>query len=172
MASTVDRHRLIQFQTLLVEALHRGWYPLTPAESVSTAEYLAVLTHLERLLLRRYRAHAWRRAFRGPVANPVWEPSWLSSPDRALEMLPVTDRFALMRLLAWWLDHWPEQFVALCAMAQLTPADLRSGFLDPPAWYEAAVAQVTQSRCAGMKLVSYRAVSAVLAAASATPHPR
>lgn len=172
LANTVDRHCLRQCQTWLVEALHHGWYLLAPTTAVAIAEYLAVLTHLGRLVLRRYRAHALHRAFRGPVANPVWEPSWLSSPDRALDMLPVTDRFALMLLLAWWLDHWPEQFVALCAMAQLTRTDLRSGFLDPPAWYEAAVAQVAQSRCAGMKLVSYRAVSAVLAAASATPYPR
>jgi hypothetical protein len=96
LPSTVDRHCVMQFQTLLVEALHHGWYPLAPTESVATTEYLAVLTHLGRLVLRRYRAHELRRKFRGPVANPVWEPSWLSSSERAFEMLPVTDRFALM----------------------------------------------------------------------------
>jgi hypothetical protein len=172
LANTVDQHCLRQWQTLLVEAFHHGGYPLAPTTAVATAEYLAVLAHVRRLLLRRYRAPTGRRAFHGPVANPVWEPFWLSAPDRALEMLPMTDRFVLMRLLAWWLDPWPEQFVMRGARAQLTRAELQSGFLDPPAWYEAAVAQVAQSRCAGRKLVSSRAVSAGLAAASAMPPPR
>jgi hypothetical protein len=172
LANTVDHHCLRQWQLWLVEAFHHGGYPLIPTTAVATAEYLAVLTHLGRLVLRRYRAHAWRRAFRGPVAHPVWEPSWLSSPDRALDMLPVTDRFILMRLLAWWLEQWPEQFVALGAMAQLTRADRQSGCLDPPAWYEAAVAQVVQSRGAGRQLVASRAVRVVRAAASARHHPR
>lgn len=120
-----------------------------------------MLKHLGRRLLRRHRAPALRSEFRGPVETPVWEPSWLSSPERAIEVLPVTDRFALMRLLAWWLNHWPEQFVAMCAMAQLTRTDLSSRFLAEPDWYAAAVAQVAQSHCAGMQWVAYRATSAV-----------
>jgi TniQ len=166
---TADGHRLMQFQTLLVEALHHGWYPLAPTDALATAEYFSVLTHLGRLLLRRHRAHEQRRKFRGPVANPLWEPSWLSSSECAIEMLPVTDRFTLMLLLGWWLDQWPEQFVTMCAMAQLSRADLSSGFPCVPAWYEVAVAQVAQSHCAGMQLVSYRTVSAV-ASSSVTSH--
>ena len=149
-----DHHRLIQFQTSLVAALHRGWYPLAPTASVPTEESLAVLKHLGRLLITRHRAHALRRERRSPLETLAWEPSWLSSPERTIEVLPVTDRGALMRLLAWWLDQWPEQFVAMCAMAQLTRTDLRSGFLAEPDWYAVAVAQVPQSRFAGMQWVS------------------
>jgi hypothetical protein len=74
------------------------------------------------------------------------------------------DRFRLMRLLAWWLDDGPDQFVAICAMAKLTVTDLRSNFLHRPDWYEEAVGQVASGRFAGMKFHSYGATSSVASA--------
>ena len=44
--------------------------------------------------------------------------------------------FTLMLLLGWWLDDWPDQFVAMCAMARLTRTDLSSHFPFPPDWYD------------------------------------
>jgi hypothetical protein len=52
----------------------------------------------------------------------------VSSQGRAIEVLSVADRFALMLLLGWWLDDWPDQFVAMCAMAKLTRTDLNRDF--------------------------------------------
>jgi len=152
---TAGRHRVMQFQTLLVDALRRGWYPLSQAESVATEDYLAVLRHLSRLLITRNRAQELRRGFCGHLGEPYFEPSFPSSRGRAIEVLSVADRFALMRLLGWWLDDWPDQFVAMCTMAQLTRTDLGRDFPFPPDWYEAAVSQVARGRCAGMKFPSY-----------------
>jgi hypothetical protein len=146
-----DHRRVLQFQTALVDALHYGWYPLVPTASVATAEYLAVLRHLGRLVITQQRAHELRRECSGPLDAPADVPFLLSSSGRAIEALSVTDRFALMQVLEWWLEQWPERFVTMCAMAQLTRTDLSGGFRDAPDWYAAAVAQVAQHRLAGMK---------------------
>jgi hypothetical protein len=158
--STADCHQVLQFQTVLVEALHRGWYPLVRANAVLTAEYLSVLQHLGHLVLTRQRAHALRREFGACTGVP----SLLSSQERTIAGLSITDRFTLMRLLGWWLEEWPERFVAMGAMAQLTRTDLNEGFSCQPNWYAAAVTQVVQSRLAGMNLVSYSAARAVASA--------
>jgi len=157
---TAGRHRVMQFQTWLVEALRQGWYPLSQAESVSTEEYLYVLQQLGRLLITRSRAQELRRGFCGYLGEPYFEPSFPASRGRALEVLSVADRFTLMLLLGWWLDDWPDQFVAMCAMARLTRTDLSSHFPFPPDWYEEAVGQVARGRFAGMKFPSYGRASA------------
>jgi len=164
LANTADRHHVMQFQTLLVEALHRGWYPLSQAESVSTEDYLFVLRHLGRLLITRNRAQELRRGFCGHLGEPYFEPSFPSSQGRAIEVLSVADRFALMLLLGWWLDDWPDQFVAMCAMAKLTRTDLGRDFSFQPDWYEEAVDQVARGRFAGMKFASYGATSLIASA--------
>ncbi len=159
--NTADRYRLMQFQTLLIEGLHRGRYALSRGKSVSTEEFLSVLKQLGRLLMTRKRAQELRRGFCGEMGEPYFEPSFPSLWGRAIEVLSVTDRFPLMLLLGWWLDDWPEQFVAMCAMAQLTVTDLGRDFPFQPDWYEAAVEQVARGRFAGMKFASYGAVSVV-----------
>jgi len=152
---SADHHRVMQFQTMLVEALQRGWCPLSPAESVSTEQYLAVLQQLGRLLITRHRAHELRTGFCQHLGEPFFEPSFPSPGARALEVLSVADRFPLMLLLGWWLDDWPDRFVAMCAMAKLTITDLGRDFLHPPDWYEEAVEQVARGRFAGMPFASY-----------------
>jgi hypothetical protein len=151
----------VQFQTLLVEALHQGQFGLSRTDSVSTEEFLTVLRHLGRLLITRKRAQELRRGFCGNMDEPYFEPVFPSSQGRAIEVLSVADRFPLMLLLGWWLDDWPDQFIAMCAMAKLTVTDLRGGFLHPPDWYEAAVEQVARGRFAGMKFASYGIRSSV-----------
>jgi hypothetical protein len=151
----------MQFQMLLIEALHRGWYPLSQAESVLTQEYLLVLRQLGRLLITRNRAEELRRGFCGPLGEPYFEPSFPSSRGRAIEVLSVADRFTLMLILGWWLDDWPDQFIAMCAMARLTRTDLSRDFVSPPDWYEEAVDQVALGRFAGMKFASYGTVRSV-----------
>jgi hypothetical protein len=93
------------------------------------------------------------------MGDAYFEPSFPSSQGRAIEVLSVTDRFRLMLLLAWWLVDWPDQFVAICAMAKLTVTDLRSNFSNRPDWYEDVVGQVALGRFAGMKFASYSVIS-------------
>jgi hypothetical protein len=158
---TAGRYRVIQAQRLLIEALSQGQYPLTHAKSVTTEEFLSVLRHLGRLLIAPQHAQGLRRGFCGEMGEPYFEPSFPSSRGRAIEVLSVSDRFALMLLLAWWLNDWSDQFVAICAMAKLSVTDLMSPFLNPPDWYEDAVRQVTDGRFAGMKCASYGTVRPV-----------
>jgi hypothetical protein len=161
LENTAGRHRLMQFQTLLIEGLHREQYPLSRTESVATEEFLPVLRHLGRLLSTRKRSGELRAGLCGEMGDPYFEPSFPSSQGRALEVLSITDRFRLMLLLAWWLGDWPDQFVAICAMAKLTVTDLRNNLSNPPDWYEEAVGQVARGRFAGMKFASYGAVGSV-----------
>jgi hypothetical protein len=95
------------------------------------------------------------------MGDPYFEPSFPSSQGRTIEALSVTDRFRLMLLLAWWLVDWPDQFVAICAMAKLSVTDLRSNFANRPEWYEDVVGQVANGRFAGMKFTSYSVESSV-----------
>jgi hypothetical protein len=53
---TASRHCLLQLQTLLIEGLHRGLYPLSRTQLVSTEEFLSVLRHLGRWLGTRKRS--------------------------------------------------------------------------------------------------------------------
>jgi hypothetical protein len=161
LATTAGRYRLMQFQTLLIEGLHRGQYRLSRTESVSTEAFLAVVRHLGRLLSARKYAVALRAGLCGEIGEPYFEPSFPSSRGGVVEVLSVMDRFPLTLLLAWWLDDWPDQFVAICAMAKLTVTDLRRNFSNPPDWYEEAVGQVARGRFAGIKFASYGAVRSV-----------
>lgn len=161
LENTAGRHRLMQFQTLLIEGLHREQYPLSRTVSVSTEEFLLVLRQLGRLLSTRKRSGELRAGLCGEMGDPYFEPSFSSSRGRAIEVLSVRDRFRLMLLLAWWLGDWPDQFVAICAMAKLTVTDLRSNLSNPPDWYEEAVDQVARGRFAGMKFASYGTVRSV-----------
>jgi TniQ len=162
--NTAGRHCLMQLQTLLIEGLHREQYPLSRTVSVSMEEFLPVLRHLGRLLSTRKRSGELRSGLCGEMGEPYFEPSFPSSQGRALEVLSVMDRFRLMLLLAWWLDDWPDQFVAICAMAKLTVTDLRSNFSNRPDWYEEAVGQVASGRFAGMKFHSFGTTSSVASA--------
>ena len=159
--NTAGRYCLMQLQTLLIEGLHRGLYPLSQTQLVSTEEFLSVLRHLGRLLGTRKHSGELRSGLCGEMGEPYFEPSFPSAQGRAIEVLSVMDRFRLMLLLAWWLGDWPDQFVAICAMAKLTVTDLRSNFSHRPDWYEEAVGQVARGRFAGMKFRSYGATSSV-----------
>jgi hypothetical protein len=167
--NTAGRYRLMQFQTLLIEGIHRGRFGLSRTESVLTEEFLTVLRHLGRLLITRKRAQELRKGFCGDMGESDFEPFFPSSQGRAIEVLSVADRFPLMLLLGWWLDDWPDQFIAMCAMAKLTVTDLRRGFPNPPDWYEAAVEQVARGRFAGMKFALYGTASAVASPSVKSP---
>jgi hypothetical protein len=156
--NTAGRYRMMQVQRLLVEAFRQGAYPLTRTQCVATPEFLSVLRHLGRLVIAPTPAQTLRRGCCGEMGEPYFAPSFPSSRGRALEVLSVTDRFRVMLLVAWWLGDWPDQFVAICAMAELTVTDLVSRFLSPPSWYEHAVWQVAAGRFAGMKFASYGTV--------------
>jgi TniQ len=161
LANTADRYRLMQFQTLLIEGLHQGRYCLSRTESVSMEEFLSVVRQLGRLLSSRKHAVALRAGLCGEMGEPYFEPSFPSPRGGAVEVLSIRDRFPLTLLLAWWLDDWPDQFVAICAMAKLTVTELMSSLSNPPDWYEEALSQVARGRFAGMKFASYDTVRAV-----------
>ena len=160
---TAGHHGVMQLQRWLIEALQTGRCRLSPSELVPSDEYLLVLQHLGRLLITRKRAKALRTGFCQHLGECYFEPSFPSPRARALEVLPVADRFTLMLLLAWWLDDWPDQFVAMCAMAKLTVTDLRRDFGRQPDWYQQAVEQVARGRFAGMKFARYEVIEPVAA---------
>jgi hypothetical protein len=153
--NTAAHHRHIEFQTFLVEALERGWCALSKSQLTPTVHYLLVLRQLGRLLVTRNRALERRTAFCRHLGEPYFEPCFPSPRARALEVLSVVDRFALMRLLGWWMDDWPDQFVAMCAMANLTMTDLMRDLPYRPLWYEEAVEQVVRGRFSRMKFAYY-----------------
>ncbi len=161
--ATADHHRVAQFQTALVAALRRGWCALSPTQSVPTVQYLLVLQQLARLLVTRNRAKERRTRFCQHLGVVYFEPSFPSFQGRAIEVLSVADRFSLMLLLSKWLEGWPDQFVALCAMAKLTITDLRRDLLLKPDWYDEAVGQVARSQFADREFVSSGTASSVAA---------
>ena len=144
LAHTASHNCMMRIQGLLVDALSQGQYPLTPGKWVATEEVLSVLRHLGYLLLTSKHAQELRRWFCAEMGEPYFEPSFPSSRSRSIEVLSVADRFGLMRLLAWWLSDWPNQFIALGVMAKLTLRVLMRHFLNPPEWYGDAVWQVSE----------------------------
>ena len=152
--ATIEHRRIAQFQTVLVEALHSGWYALSPTQLVPTVQYLLVLQQLGRLLVTRSRAKELRHEFCQHVDVAYFEPSFPTARGRAIEVLSVADRFSLMLLLSRWLEDWPDQFVALGARAKLTIADLRRDLLLTPDWYDEAVVQVAYGRYANREFAA------------------
>lgn len=161
LRGTADHSRVMRFQNVLIEALQRGWCPLARGETVATTQYLAVLAQLGRLLMTRNHAQVLRAGFCQHLGEPYFAPAFASPKARALEALTVDERFPLMLLLGWWLDDWPEQFVAMCAMAKLTVTELRRDFQLAPDWYQEAVGQVARGRFAGLKFARYDTATSV-----------
>lgn len=144
-ASTMHQ-RVVAFQTALLEALVIGWYPLAASGIVRVSRYLRVLHHLARLLTTHKQAAQWRATFCRRARQPYFEPRFPSSTRRALEVLSVMDRFRLMLLLAWWLEDWPEHFVAVCVDTVLWARDLLDRMPSPPGWYAHIVQQVLRAK--------------------------
>jgi TniQ len=135
--------RLVAFQTLLLQALANGWYPLAENQMVRLPDYLRVVRHLGRLLLTHRDADLQRARLCRRLEQPYFVPCWPASKAWALEGLSVTDRFRLLLLLAWWLEDWPEQFIAVCLDHMIWPRDLLGHMPSPPQWYEHTVQKVS-----------------------------
>jgi len=135
--------RLVTFQTLLLQALTTGWYPLADSEIVRLPHYLRVVRHLGRLLLTHRDADHQRARLCRRVEQPYFVPCLPSSKQWALEGLSVTDRFRLLLLLAWWLEDWPEQCITVCLEHLIWPSDLLRHMPSPPLWYEQMVQKVS-----------------------------
>jgi hypothetical protein len=135
--------RLVTFQTLLLQALTTGWYPLTDDELVRLPHYLRVVRHLGRFLVTHRDANQQRARLCRRVEQPYFVPSVPASKQWALEGLSVTDRFRLLLLVAWWVEDWPEQFITVCLENLFWPSDLLRGMPSPPLWYEQTVHKVS-----------------------------
>jgi len=147
--------RLVTLQTLLLQALTTGWYPLAEDEIVKLCHFLRVLRHLGRLLIRHRDADLHRARLCRRVQQPHFVPHLPSSKQWALEGLSVTDRFRLLLLLAWWLEDWPDHFVTVCLELLIWPRDLLRRMASPPLWYEQTVEQVTWSEALKRVLQEY-----------------
>ena len=135
--------RLVAFQTFLLGALTTGWCQLGNHEVVRLPHYLRVLHHLGRLLVTHRHADHQRAMLCRRVAQPYFAPCLPAAKRWALEGLSITDRFRLLLLLAWWVDDWPERFMAVCLATLLWPSELLRRMLDPPLWYEQIVQKVS-----------------------------
>jgi hypothetical protein len=48
-----------------------------------------------------------------------------------------------MVLLAWWLEDWPEHFIAVCLETCLWSRELLARMPAPPVWYEEIVQNIS-----------------------------
>ena len=48
-----------------------------------------------------------------------------------------------MVLLAWWVEHWPEHFIAVCLETCLWSRELLARMSAPPVWYEEIVHNIS-----------------------------
>ena len=126
----------------LLEALKSSCYSFS-SEIVTPLDFLHVLHQLAQLLLTRRHADYRRNHLCRQLRLPEFEPCFPAPRPRIIEVLPVTDRFPLMRLLAWWLADWPERFITVCFDNLIWPRDLLAGMSAPPLWYEYTVQQIT-----------------------------
>ncbi len=153
---------LTMLQNGLLNALTTGRYSFS-SETVTSLDFMRVLHQLARLLLTRRHAEYRRDRFCRRLGLPEFEPCFPTSRPRIIEMLPVTDRFQLMRLLAWWLGNWPERFIAVCFDSLIWSSDLLAGISVPPPWYEYTAQQVSWSNALGRVM---RLLEADIAAAN------
>ncbi len=136
--------RLMVLQQGLLKALITGCYEFA-SERVAPLDFLRVLYQLARLLLTRKHADYRRGHLCRQLKLPEFEPCFSAPRPRIVEVLPVADRFQLMRLLAWWLDDWPERFITTCFDNLIWSRDLLTGMSAPPVWYECTAQQVSWS---------------------------
>ena len=133
---------LIRFQTLWVDGMEQGRCALPGPHPVNAKDYFLVLRHLSQLVTGKSRAQQSRQVFCQYLRHPYFEPHFPGPKRRAIEVLSVVDRFPVMRLLAGWLDQWPERFVMMCEQAELRSTELVRGLPIRPEWYVQAVRQV------------------------------
>jgi hypothetical protein len=153
--------RLVTFQTLLLNALTTGWYPLTEDEMVRLPSYLRVVRQLGRLLVTHRDAAHKRAQFCRRLEQPYFAPCLPASKQWALEGLSVTDRFQLLLLVAWWLEDWPEQFITVCFDHLIWPRDLLRRMSCPPQWYEQTVQRVSWGEALKRAIQAYNDAQAL-----------
>lgn len=141
--TSLAHQRLVTFQTLLLQALPTGWYPLAADESVRLPHFLRVVRHLGRLLVMHRDADQQRARLCRRAEQPYFVPCVSASKQWVLEGLSVADRFRLLLLVVWWLDNWPEQFITVCLEQRIWPRDLLQRMPSPPLWYEQIVQKVS-----------------------------
>lgn len=157
---------LILWQQNLLDALTTGCYTFSSA-IVTPLDYLRVLHQLARLLLTRRQADYWRDRLCYRFGLATFDPAFVASRPRIVEALPVYDRFQVMRLLAWWLNDWPEGFVTICFDLFIWSGDLLAGMSAPPPWYEYIVQQVNGSNALNRVV---KLVETEMAAGKLTPN--
>ena len=106
-------------------------------------QVLRVCQQLVRILVTRHDAASRRAQLCHHVGYPFFELCFPSPYRRTLDVLSVTARFQLMRLLAWWVADWPEHFLTVCWEQLLWPRILLEHMASPPPWYKDTVHQVS-----------------------------
>jgi hypothetical protein len=137
--------RLVAFQAILLEALATAGHYLPGHGLAPSYDYFRVLHQLTRVLITYRQAEYYRATLCRYFGLPDFQPRFLSPRRRAVEVLPINDRFQLMQVLAGWLDGWPDQFVSVCMDNMVWDRVLLNRMLAPPSWYEQTAQQVTWS---------------------------
>jgi hypothetical protein len=157
---------LILWQQDLLDAVKTGGYTFSSA-TATPLDYLRVLHQLAQLLLTRRHADYWRDRLCYRLGLAAFDPGFVASKPRIVEALSVYDRFQLMRLLAWWLNDWPERFITVCFDILIWSGDLLARMSAPPPWYESIVQQVNCSNALNRVV---KLVEAEIAAGNLTPN--
>src|SRR6266571_5931793 len=140
---TPGHQEVMVFQRAVRKALTTGWYALPRHGTVPVCQVLRVCHQLVRILVTRHDAASRRAQLCHHIGSPLFELRFPSPYRRTLEVLPVTTRFQLMRLLAWWVADWPVHFLVVCWEHLLWPRLLLEHMASPPLWYLEAVHQVS-----------------------------
>lgn len=139
------QQRLVVFQAILLKALATAKYSLPGYGFVPSYDYFRALHQLARVLITNPQAEHYRATLCRYFGLPDFQLRFLAPKRRAVEVLPVNDRFQLMQVLAGWLDGWPDQFVTVCRDNLVWARVLLNRMPSPPSWYEHTAQQVTAS---------------------------
>jgi TniQ len=143
LEQTQGLQEVMRFQRVVLQALTTGWYALPKHGTVPVGQVLRVCQQLVRILVTRHDAASRRAQLCHHVGYPFFELCFPSPYRRTLDVLSVTARFQLMRLLAWWVADWPEHFLTVCWEQLLWPRILLEHMASPPPWYKDTVHQVS-----------------------------
>jgi len=135
--------RVVAFQAWLLTALSTGWCQLAVPGRVRLAPYLRVLHQLACVLATHPRADYRRAQLCYRCDQPFFALCFPAVARRVIEALAVTDRFRLMLLLAWWVEDWPEHFIAVCLETCLWPRELLARMPAPPVWFADIVQNIS-----------------------------
>lgn len=125
---------LRNFLLRLEEGYHAGWFALGPKTLVMMVPFLKGLHQIIRLISTAPNTRPFRDAVLAGVRNATGCDWSFSATAPTFERMRVYERHALVEMVSWLVEQWPERFIEMGLSSGLTFKAIVQDLDPPPCW--------------------------------------